>query len=83
VVYLIERFFLGTHYLARLVGQRLGGYTQAAFHGSWHTNQIDGSAWQYMDIGGFLGNPATWIGLGVGAVMIATTIQMRMRRSEI
>jgi ABC-2 type transport system permease protein len=83
VIYLIERFFLGTHYLASVLGNRLGGYAQAAFHGSWHANDVTSTAWQFMDIGGFLGNYATWIGLAVGAAMIVATIQMRMRRTEI
>jgi ABC-2 type transport system permease protein len=83
VIYLIERFFLGTHYLARLLGKRLGGYAQAAFHGSWKANDVTATAWQFIDVRGFLGDPATWIGLAVGAAMIVATIQMRMRRTEI
>jgi ABC-2 type transport system permease protein len=83
VIYLIERFFLGTHYLAEVLGHRLGGYAQAAFHGSWKVNDVTTTAWQFMDIRGFFGNPATWIGLVVGAAMIVATIQMRMRRTEI
>jgi ABC-2 type transport system permease protein len=83
VIYLIERFFLGTHYLARVLGNRLGGYAQAAFHGSWKANDVTATAWQFIDIRGFFGNPATWIGLAVGAAMIVATIQMRMRRTEI
>jgi ABC-2 type transport system permease protein len=87
VAYLIERFFLGTHYLALLIGDRLAGYATAAFHGdshgSWNTNDAANTAWQFIDIGGFLANPATWVGLLVGAAMVAAAIQMRMRRSEI
>jgi ABC-2 type transport system permease protein len=83
IIYLIERFFLGTHYLASVLGQRLGGYAQAAFHGSWKGDDVTSTAWQFMDIGGFIANPATWIGLAVGAAMILAAIQMRMRRSEI
>jgi len=83
VAYLIERFFLGTHYLATLIGGRLGGYAAAAFHGSWNVNDVTSSAWQFMDIGGFFTNRATWIGAAVGAAMVAATIQMRMRRAEV
>ncbi len=83
VVYLIERFFLGTHYLATVLGYRLGGYTETAFHGSWHTNDVSATVWQFIDVRGFFGNSATWLGLAVGAAMIAATIQMRMRRTEI
>jgi ABC-2 type transport system permease protein len=84
-IYLIERFFLGTHYLASVLWDRLGGYTHAAFHGSMHSNDVtvNTSAWQFMDIGGFIVNPATWIGVAVGAAMIVAAIQMRMRRTEI
>ena len=87
VAHLIERFFIGTHYLARLVGGRIGGYAAAAFHGdsrgSWNANDVATTAWQFMDISGFFMNPATWIGAVVGAAMIAAAIQMRMRRAEI
>jgi ABC-2 type transport system permease protein len=83
VVYLIERFFLGTHYLASLLGYRLGGYAQAAFHGSWNAGDVSSSAWHFMNLGGFFGNYATWLGLAVGVAMIVATIQMRMRRTEI
>ena len=83
VIYLIERFFLGTHYLASVLGHRLGGYTHAAFHGSWNGTEVTATAWKFIDIEGFFGNPATWIGLAVGAAMIVAAIQMRMRRTEI
>lgn len=83
IVYLIERFFLGTHYLAGVLGERVAGYTQAAFHGSWNVNDVTVTAWQFMDIRGFCSRPATWIGLAVGAAMIAATIQLRIRRTEI
>jgi ABC-2 type transport system permease protein len=87
VAYLIERFFLGTHYLAQVVGGRLAGYAGAAFHGdgpgSWNANDAANTAWQFIDIRGFLATPATWAGLVVGAAMVAAAIQMRMRRSEV
>jgi ABC-2 type transport system permease protein len=87
VVYLIEKLFLGTHYLARVLGGRLGGYAAAAFHGdargSWNAKDVATTAWQFMDVSGFLTNPATWIGAAVGAAMIAAAVQMRMRRAEI
>jgi ABC-2 type transport system permease protein len=87
VVYLIEKFFLGTHYLARVLGGRLGGYAAAAFHGdargSWNAKDVAITAWQFMDVSGFLTNPATWIGAAVGAAMVAAAVQMRMRRTEI
>lgn len=86
VAYLIEHFFVGTHYLGRLIGGRLAGYAAAAFHGdshgSWNANDAAHTAWQFMDIGGFFSNIATWVGLLVGAAMVAAAIQMRIRRSE-
>lgn len=90
VAYLIERFFLGSHYLAQVIGSRLAGYASAAFRGgshgprsSWNANQAADTAWQFMDIGGFFANPATWVGLLIGAAMVAAAIQIRMRRSEV
>jgi ABC-2 type transport system permease protein len=85
VIYLIERFFLGTHYVATVLSERLAGYIHAAFHGSMHGSDatVNTSIWRFMDIGGFIANPATWIGLAVGAAMIVAIIQMRMRRAEI
>ncbi len=89
VAYLIERFFLGTNYIAQVIGGRLAGYARAAFrenshgaHGAWNAQDAANAAWQFMDIGPFLANPATWIGLGLGAAMVAAAIQMRMRRAE-
>ena len=90
VAYLIERFFMGTHYLAELIGGRLAGYAGAAFHpnshgsrGAWSADDAANTAWQFMDFGGFFTNPATWAGLVVGAAMIVAAIQMRMHRAEI
>jgi ABC-2 type transport system permease protein len=86
VAYLIEHFFVGTHYLARLVGGRLAGYAAAAFHGdshgSWNANDAAHTAWQFMDIGGFFSNVATWVGLLVGVAMVAAAIQLRIHRTE-
>jgi len=87
VAHLIERFFIGTHYLAGVVGGRIDGYAAAAFNGgsrgSWNANDVATTAWQFMDISGFFTNPATWIGAAVGAAMVAAAIQIRMRRAEI
>jgi ABC-2 type transport system permease protein len=89
VAYLIERFFLGTDYIGQLIGGRLAGYARAAFHpashgsnGSWNAQDAADAAWHLMDIRGFFGTSATWIGLAVGAAMVAAAIQMRMRRAE-
>jgi ABC-2 type transport system permease protein len=86
VAFLIEHFFVGTKYIAEVIGGRLAGYAPAAFHadshGSWNANDAAHSAWQFMDIGGFFSNVATWVGLLIGAAMIAAAIQMRIHRSE-
>ena len=88
VAFLIEHFFLGTDYFARVIGARLSlpKYAAAAFHtdsqGSWNPADSAHSAWQLMDLGGFVSNPATWVGLAAGAAMIAVAIQMRIRRCE-
>jgi ABC-2 type transport system permease protein len=86
VAFLIEHFFVGTNYIGRVIGGRLAGYAPVAFHtdshGPWNANDAAHSAWQFMDIGGFFSNAATWVGLLVGAAMIAAAIQMRIHRSE-
>jgi len=68
----------------------LAGYAHVAFHGSshgspamWDAQDAANAAWQFMDFRGFFGNPATWLGLGLGVAMVAAAIQMRMRRSDI
>jgi hypothetical protein len=38
--------------------------------------------WDMVDPKGFLSSPATWIGVLVGAAMIAGAIQLRMRRAD-
>jgi ABC-2 type transport system permease protein len=86
VAYLIERFFVGTNYVGRVIGSRLAGYAQAAFyvdsHGPWNANDGTNTVWQLMDFGGFFSNTATWVGLLIGAAMVAAAIQLRIHRSE-
>jgi hypothetical protein len=41
------------------------------------------SIWNFLNIGGFLSSPETWIGAAVGAVLIVCAIQLRTRRTEI
>jgi ABC-2 type transport system permease protein len=75
------------------------GYAQRAFSGSgsesglWGAIAREGSAhagfgtadsvWRFLDPVGFFASPATWIGAAIGAALIAATIQVRARRSEI
>jgi hypothetical protein len=85
VVYLLEHYFLGTHYLATLLGQRLAGYASAAFHVNSNPDidDITRSVLRLVDVPGFFSSPQTWIGLAVGVALIVGTIQVRMRRSEV
>ncbi len=39
--------------------------------------------WSFLDFGGFLSSPETWIGVAAGAALIFAAIQLRMRRTEI
>jgi hypothetical protein len=91
---LAERWFFGTHVLADQLLDRLFGFSRLAFHhnpgGSSWVNGADhdtigtpDSIWNFLNIGGFLSSPATWIGVAVGAVLIVGAIQLRTRRTEI
>jgi ABC-2 type transport system permease protein len=89
-----ERWFFGTHVLADQLRDRLFGFARLAFHsnsggGSW-VNGADHDAtgtadsiWNFINIGGFLSSPATWIGVAAGAALIVGAIQLRTRRTEI
>jgi ABC-2 type transport system permease protein len=82
VAFLLEYFLLRTHYVPWLLGRRMGGYFSAAFHGNLDPEQL-GSLWQLFNVSGFFASPQTWIGLAVGVGLIAATVQVRMRRSEV
>jgi ABC-2 type transport system permease protein len=82
VAFLLEYFLLRTHYVPWLLGRRLGGYFSAAFRGNIDPEQL-GSLWQLINASGFFASAQTWIGLAVGVGLIAATIQVRMRRSEV
>ena len=94
-VILAERLFIGTHSCLSAIGDRLIGYTSAAFSAhasewadSWSGNQPDAassgapSAWRILDPWGFLSSPSTWIGALVGAALIAAAVQLRKRRAD-
>jgi ABC-2 type transport system permease protein len=91
---LAERWFLGTHVIARQLGARLLGLGWVAFHtntsdSSWVSTIVDNetfrtpaSVWSFMDAGGFFSSPDTWIGVVIGVALIAGAVQLRMRRTE-
>jgi ABC-2 type transport system permease protein len=93
-LYLLERWFFGTHVLGSLLLARTVGYTSHAFRdltdrGAWVTTVIGGdsitmpgSIWRVFDPVGFLASPATWIGLGCGGLLIAAAIQLRIRMAD-
>jgi ABC-2 type transport system permease protein len=88
-----ERWFFGTHRIAHLIEARLVGLPQVAFNtklGSWTTTIVQHDAvrtpadiWSFLDLGGFLANPETLIGVLAGAALIAGAVQLRKRRTEI
>jgi ABC-2 type transport system permease protein len=92
---LAERWFLGSHVIARQLGERLAGYPGLAFHDdpgccSWVTTVVDNdtirtptSIWGFFDAGGFFSSPETWIGAAIGVALIVCAIQLRTRRTEI
>jgi ABC-2 type transport system permease protein len=92
---LAERWFFGTHVIARRIGERLLGYPQMAFNDdpgccTWVTTVVDNDTirtpaniWGFFNVGGFLSSPETWIGAAVGVALIVCAIQLRTRRTEI
>jgi ABC-2 type transport system permease protein len=90
-IMLAERLFTGTNVAAHVLGLRLFGYPQLAFHEAstheWSMQAGDpaaalGSAWRLLDLGRFFANQETWIGVIVGAALIALAVQLRARRLE-
>jgi ABC-2 type transport system permease protein len=91
VLYLIEKWFLNTHFVYDVLRDRLAGYPAVAYHGNeqWVNDNISDTAtvpvsvWRFINPSGFLSSLDVWIGVAVGIALIAATIQLRMRRSEI
>lgn len=92
-LFLLERWFLGTHVIGTMLRQRALGYIPHAFRNydraGWVSTVIDhgtvttpGSVWQLLDPLGFLSSIETWIGVAVGIALIAAAIQLRLRRTE-
>jgi ABC-2 type transport system permease protein len=94
-LYLVERWFFGTHVVGTQLEERTLGYIPRAFHdlsdhAGWVTTVIDndtittpGSVWRLLNPLGFFSSPATWLGVVVGVALIVATIQLRLRRTEL
>jgi ABC-2 type transport system permease protein len=94
-LYLLERWFFGTHVLGSLLWHRAFDYRAVAFRGSsdlhpWSPSAIgDGrmtlpeSVWRLLDPVHFVSQPATWIGVLVGIAFILGAIQLRLRGAEV
>jgi ABC-2 type transport system permease protein len=91
---LAERLFVGTHVIASVLAGRLvlpvEAFNANPGSGAWVTTVIGhdtirtpSSIWSFLNIGGFLSSPETWIGVAIGVVLIICAIQLRMRRTEI
>jgi len=93
-LYLLERWFFGTHWVGTVLGNRTFDYVAYAFHETsdhraWVTTVVGddkittpGSVWRLIDPLEFLSSPATWIGVVIGAAFILCAIQLRLRRTE-
>lgn len=93
-LYLLERWFVGTHWVGTLLEERTVGYVRA-FHewsdpSAWVQTVIDKdtittpkSIWSVIAPADFFSSGATWAGLAVGVLFIAAAIQLRLRRTEI
>jgi ABC-2 type transport system permease protein len=92
---LVERWFFGTHVIANQLLNRFVGIGGLIFRDpggccSWATTVVNNdtirtpvSIWGFLNPGGFLSSPETWIGAAAGIGLIAVAIQLRRRRSEI
>jgi ABC-2 type transport system permease protein len=92
-VFLMERWFFGTHLFVTALFERCAGYPAHAFRGaddySWVSAAVGGETWTTpRDIWHlfnplyFLSSSATWIGLIVGVALVVGAIQLRLRRTE-
>lgn len=92
-LFLLERWFFGTHVLGTAFGNRIMGYVSHAFHdghGAWVSTVVDSdtisrpqSVWSLLDPVGFVSSSQTWIGLIVGIAFIAGAIQLRLRHTDL
>jgi ABC-2 type transport system permease protein len=90
-LYLLERWFLGTHVVGTALSDRMLGYVTVAFRGSpQHAApasvdeaiSASASVWRLLNPIGFLASPDTWVGAAIGIAFILGAIQLRLRRTE-
>jgi ABC-2 type transport system permease protein len=93
-VFLLERWFFGTHVFGTALAKRVLDYSAVAFndatdHTAWMTTVIEDKTIRtpdnlihFFDPVGFVSSPATWIGVLVGIAFIWGAIQLRLRRTE-
>lgn len=86
-----ERILFGTRYFAGLLGQRLTGGLELAFSGRFEAmieptgNGVVAmfpALSEFLSPGRFLGSPALWAGLVVGALFLAGAVWLRRWRDE-
>ena len=94
-LFLLERWFFGTHVFGQALVARALDYPAEAFrdapdHSAWVTTIIGGktvttpdSLIHFFNPLGFFSSPQTWIGVLVGAALILGAIQLRLRRTEV
>jgi ABC-2 type transport system permease protein len=84
-LYLVERWFLGTHVVGPLLRDRLFGYASEGFHGQPHglMPAPPGTVWDFVNPAGFFSSISTWAGAAVGVALIFGVIQVRYRRTEL
>jgi ABC-2 type transport system permease protein len=85
-IMLAEHLFLRTHFASLLFRDRLLGGAYAAFHHpiNWAlpTGEMTPGVWQLPDPVGFLSSAEVWIGVLIGAALIAGAVQLRKRRTD-
>jgi ABC-2 type transport system permease protein len=91
---LAEHWFFGTQVIAAALWERVvglvGAFRPNPGDGSWtittfgdDTIRTPVSIWNFLDVGGFLSSPETWIGVAVGVALVFCAVQLRTRRTEI
>mgnify|MGYP000995256676 CR=1 FL=1 len=92
VVCYAETQLLGTNYLGRILVSHAGNYAAAAYFGDEnftrhtliqgdHLN-TPGALGEFIDPAGFFASRELWMGVAVGAALMAASIHMRRRQTE-
>lgn len=84
VLYLAERWFVGSSLFGGIIGDRLFGYVPMAFNsqpGGMPSTATAGM-WDLMNPGGFLSAAATWGGAAAGVALLFAVIRLRHRDTE-